>query len=125
SAATLVRLHLTHVLPQRLRRQPEIGRHVRDRPARLEHQPRRALQQLHRVLPRSWHDRTLLPPGGPWQRSLRQTRDGSGIQCVHYLTSSTADESCLTEGGKPHIARGNPSRERLVTVTRTKAPRLS
>src|SRR5207253_1124074 len=76
--STLVRLDLTHVLAQRLRRHTEISRDVRDRTTRLEHQPRAALQQLHRVLPHSWHDSgLLLPPGEPWHRSLRQTRDGS------------------------------------------------
>jgi hypothetical protein len=76
--ATLVRLDLAHVLPQRLRRQPQISSDMRDRTPRLEHHPRRTLQQLHRVLPRPRHDRPLLPPSGPWQRSLRQSRDGSG-----------------------------------------------
>lgn len=49
--ATLVRLDLAQVLPQRLRRHPQISSDMRDRPARLEHQSGAALQQLHRVLP--------------------------------------------------------------------------
>src|SRR5690348_14506518 len=54
--ATLARLDPPHVLPQRLGRQPEISRDVRDRTPGLEHQPPRALQQLDRVLPRPRHD---------------------------------------------------------------------
>jgi hypothetical protein len=37
-------LHLPHVFAQRLRRQPQISRDVRDRTTRLKHQPRRTLQ---------------------------------------------------------------------------------
>ena len=48
---TFVRLDLTHVPPQRLRRDAEIPGDLRDRPTGLEHQPGTALQQLLWVLP--------------------------------------------------------------------------
>ena len=51
-----------HVLPQRLRREAQITRNMRDRAARLEHQPRRALQQLLGILPRPWHTEGSPPP---------------------------------------------------------------
>src|ERR1017187_9765599 len=77
-APTLIRFYLAHVFAQRLGCDAQVSPNMRDRAPRLEHQPRRALEQLLGILPHSWHDRRLLlPPGKPWLRSLRQTQDGS------------------------------------------------
>src|ERR1019366_8457528 len=74
----LIDLDSAHVQPQRLRRETKVSRDMRDRPPRLEHQAGTAIQQLRGVLPRTWHDQTLLlPPGKTWHRSLRQNRPGS------------------------------------------------
>src|ERR1019366_2469211 len=71
-------LDAAHMQPQRLRRDTEVSSDMRDRPSRLEHQPRAAIQQLRGVLPRTWHDQRLLPPPDKaWHRNLRQTQDGS------------------------------------------------
>jgi hypothetical protein len=53
---------------------------MRDRPAGLEHQPRRTLQQLLGVLPRSCHPRRLsFPADETAAQSLRQTQPGSTL----------------------------------------------
>jgi hypothetical protein len=62
AAPPLVRLDAAHMQAQRLSRDTQISSDVRNRPARLEHQPRAALQQLQRVLPRSWHQRSVSSP---------------------------------------------------------------
>ena len=73
-----ISLGLAHPLTQRLGVDTEISGYVRDRPAGLEHKPDAALQQLVRVLPRSWHEREFLSRGPKSSfQGLRQTRDGS------------------------------------------------
>ena len=73
-----VDLDVAHVPAQRLSREPEVISNMRDRPSWLGHQSAPAIQQLDRILPRSWHDAGLiLPPGKTWHRSLRRAQDGS------------------------------------------------
>src|SRR4051812_17336349 len=77
---TGVRLGLAHPPTQRLAMNAEITRDVRDRSARLECQPHRALAQLVVVLAGTGHRQILdfLQDRPSWHQGLRQTQPGSG-----------------------------------------------
>src|SRR5271155_2165500 len=94
-APPLIRFDPAHVFAQRLRRDPKITPNMRNRPARLENQPRRSLQQLLGILPRSRHPQRPLPPPKTGVRSLRQTQDGSDRQRRRRrLTLTSASHPC-------------------------------
>jgi hypothetical protein len=84
----LVRLKLAHVAAQGLGRHTTVPGHMRDRLARLDHDPRAAIKQLWGVLPRtSYGDgASPLPRTESSLRGLRQTQPGSrGAQRVHAV----------------------------------------
>src|SRR5207302_1511747 len=77
---TAVCLVLPHPVTQCLRVHAQVPRDVSQRPVRLLRQPDRPIPQLLRVLPRSSHSRSSLPPGrSSWYQGLHPTRGGSTI----------------------------------------------
>jgi hypothetical protein len=75
----LIGLDLTDISTQRLRRNTEIARDMRDRTAALDDDPRAAIKQLRRILPWTAHDDAASPPSRTESsnRGLRETEPGS------------------------------------------------
>jgi len=83
-----VRFGLANPVAKRLLMHTQIGRDMRDRTVRLEHEPNRPLAQLIRILPRCRHFQSLaLRQDRSWLRGLRQTQRGSLDTGVHLRTS--------------------------------------
>jgi len=74
---------------QRLSRHTQVGSDMRDWPARLEHHPRAALQQLRGVLPRSRHERSV---SSPQDRTLRSRSPSNRMahDAARFLSSVRA-----------------------------------
>ena len=90
---------------QRLRRDPQITRHLRDRPTRLDHRPGAPLQQLRRVLAWTPHPGLLprerilasgTPPNPARLNQLTSTNNGSTTNYTYDANGNQATAGATT-----------------------------